>query len=351
LSIDAGFGGNMKRTGIRRFAEVNKEWWLVLSLFVIAAVLDSVATRNQVMLCLYVLPTMFSAYFFGRRHAMHTAFASIFLVVLGWTLKSLLFHGNTTELLAHNWYDLIVWGTVLVALAYSMGTLFRELREMYEGMLLILGHLVSRDTETQRRARRLAWLASAIGREAGLSMERIVDIQSAALLQEIGTMEISREVLAKAARLTRTETDALPDASSKTARAQRDGRHSLERVIPILLGANNETDYYAATKSEASLESRVVAIANEYNNLTSDADNRSALSPHIARSIILRAAGTRYSFDVVNAFVAAFNTGSLDWTGKDLPQQNDAAYERYEQKFGKPGAKEESSIRRTLTLA
>ena len=341
----------MKRSGLRRFAEVNKEWWLVLSMFVIAAILDSMATRNQMMLCLYVLPTMFSAYFFGRRHAMHTAFASIFLVVLGWTLQSLLFHGNTTELLQHNWYDLIVWGTVLVALAYSMGTLFRELREMYEGMLLILGHLVSRDTGAQQRSRRLAWLATMIGREAGISMDRLVDMQSAALLQEIGTMEISGEVLAKAGRLTAAERDVIPDGTSKKVRAQREGLHSLERVIPIMLGANNEADYYAASKGGASLESRVLAIANEYNNLISDAENRSALSPHVARSIILRAAGTRYSFDVVNAFVAAFDSGSLNWVRQDLPQANDSAYERYESKFGKPGAEEDNNIRRTLTLA
>jgi len=339
----------MKRSGIRRFAEVNKEWWLVLSLFVIAAVLDSMATRNQMMLCLYVLPTMFSAYFFGRRHAMHTAFASIFLVVLSWTLKSLLFHGNTTDLLEHNWYDLIVWGTVLVALAYSMGTLFRELREMYEGMLLILGHLISRSTDTQQRARQLAWLATAIGREAGLSMDRLVDLQSAALLQEIGTMEISRDVLAKAARLTASDRGVLPETATKAAK-RADGLHSLERVIPIMLAANNEVDYYAASKAGASLESRVIAIANEYNNLISNAENRSALSPHVARSIILRAAGTRYSFDVVNAFVAAFDSGSLNWGGRELPAKNDSAQDNYERKFGKPGA-EEDGIRRMLTLA
>lgn len=340
----------MKRTGLRRFAEVNKEWWLVLSLFIIAAILDTVATRNQIMLCLYVLPTMFSAYFFGRRHAMHTAFASIFLVVLGWTLQSVLFHGNTTELLQHNWYDLIVWGTVLVALAYSMGTLFRELREMYEGMLLILGHMVSRDTDAQQRARRLAWMATAIGREAGLSMDRLTEMQSAALLQEIGTMEISRDVLAKAARLTNAERNAIPESATKAQRAQRDGLKSLQRVIPIMLSANNESDYYAASQADLALESRIIAIANEYNSLISAAENRSALSPHVARSIILRAAGTRYSFDVVNAFVAAFESGMLNWTGNNLPRANDDAYEHYERKFGKPGA-EEDNIRRTLTLA
>jgi response regulator RpfG family c-di-GMP phosphodiesterase len=222
---------------------------------------------------------------------------------------------------------------------------------MYEGMLLILGHLVSRGTDTQKRARQLAWLATAIGREAGLSMDRLVDIQSAALLQEIGTMEISREVLAKAGRLTASERDVLPEKASTAARTQREGLHSLERVIPIMLAANNDVDYYAASKSGATLESRVMAIANEYNNLISDAENRSALSPHVARSIILRAAGTRYSFDVVNAFVAAFDSGSLTWTGRDLPSANDSAHESYERKFGKPGAEEETSIRRSLTLA
>lgn len=65
----------------------------------------------------------------------------------------------------------------------------------------------------------------------------------------------------------------------------------------------------------------------------------------------MRAAGTRYSFDVVNAFVAAFDSGSLNWVRRDLPQANDTAYERYETKFGKPGAAEDNNIRRTLTMA
>ena len=33
-------------------------------------------------LCFYFLPTLYSAYHFGRRHATLTAFACIFLVIL-----------------------------------------------------------------------------------------------------------------------------------------------------------------------------------------------------------------------------------------------------------------------------
>ena len=54
-------------------------------------------------------------------------------------------------------------------------------------------------------------------------MERLVDIQSAALLQEIGTMEISREVLAKAGRLTTAERDVLPERASKAERRSAKG--------------------------------------------------------------------------------------------------------------------------------
>jgi len=46
-----------------RLAEVNKELWLVLSLFVITAILNFVVAPHRILLGLYALPTLFSAYF------------------------------------------------------------------------------------------------------------------------------------------------------------------------------------------------------------------------------------------------------------------------------------------------
>src|SRR5437870_1416596 len=58
---------------VRRFADVNRELWLLLSLFLLAALLNSMLDSHRMLLGLYTLPTLFSAYVYGRRHATLTA--------------------------------------------------------------------------------------------------------------------------------------------------------------------------------------------------------------------------------------------------------------------------------------
>src|SRR6266542_6480877 len=59
---------------------VNKELWVLLSLFAIALLLNQVIASQRMVLSLYVLPTIASSYFYGRRHGTLTAFASVLLV-------------------------------------------------------------------------------------------------------------------------------------------------------------------------------------------------------------------------------------------------------------------------------
>ena len=61
---------------------INPELWLLLFLVVIAAILNFLVASQRMALVFYFLPTLFSAYHFGRRHATLTAVASIVLVVL-----------------------------------------------------------------------------------------------------------------------------------------------------------------------------------------------------------------------------------------------------------------------------
>src|SRR6202049_3856049 len=63
-------------------SRINQELWLVLSLFVIAGLFNWLVASHRMILGLYTLPTIFSAYVYGRRHAVLTASASIFMVLI-----------------------------------------------------------------------------------------------------------------------------------------------------------------------------------------------------------------------------------------------------------------------------
>src|SRR5689334_15949212 len=67
---------------LQRLAEVNRELWLLLSIFAIAALVNWFLGNGHMILGLYALPTLFSAYYYGRRHAVLTALGSILLVVV-----------------------------------------------------------------------------------------------------------------------------------------------------------------------------------------------------------------------------------------------------------------------------
>ncbi|HEV2116263.1 MAG TPA: hypothetical protein VGR48_09585, partial [Terriglobales bacterium] len=130
----------------RRLEEVNRELWLVLSLFVLAGVSNLLLDGHHMVLGLYSLPTLFSAYIYGRRHATLTALASVCMVVLVTHFNPALFRASNISLGNYDkWFEITVWGGILLITAYTMGTLYekkeahvRELRRTYHGILIIL---------------------------------------------------------------------------------------------------------------------------------------------------------------------------------------------------------------------
>ena len=62
--------------------KITKELFLLLFMVLIAAMINSLVASQRMALVFYFLPTLYSAYNFGRRHATLTALFSVILVVL-----------------------------------------------------------------------------------------------------------------------------------------------------------------------------------------------------------------------------------------------------------------------------
>src|SRR5262249_9503352 len=160
----------------------------------------------RMVLSFYTLPTIGSAYLYGRRHATLTAFASVLLVVLMSMNPTLFREPSTAAVPFAKWLDLTAWGGGVVVTGDLMGTLYEhksrqlhELRETYHGVLMVLRHFISKDPYTEHHSHRVSLYAARIASHLGLSQERIEDVRAAALLHDIGKLEISRELLYKAA--------------------------------------------------------------------------------------------------------------------------------------------------------
>lgn len=308
---------------LRRLSEVNRELWLILSMLVIAALLNSLLTMHRVLLGLYVLPTLFSAYFYGRRHATLTALASVCLVFLVTYFNPALFGVQAGVTLAESrWFDIAIWGGTLLVIAYAMGTLYehkeahmRELRQTYHGVLLILRQFVSKDKYTQNHSYRVAVYAAKVAASLGFNADRIEDVRSAALLHDIGKLDISREILYKAAQLTREEFQEVQQHVEKGVQILEPVGGSLRRIIPIILAHHDKFDgsgYHPTQGENIPLEARIIAVADVYDALTSDRPYRKAISPYEAREVIRKGAGTEFDPRVVNAFLTTFSHGQME---------------------------------------
>lgn len=304
-------------------SEVNRELWLVLSLFVIAGLLNWLVASHRMILGFYTLPTLFSAYVYGRRHAVLTAIASILLVVVVSATNPSLFARSSLVLEEQDrWFDLSVWGGLLTITAYSMGTLYerkdshlRDLRKTYFGVLTILQQFISNDKYTHNHSYRVSIYASNIAAHMGFSEERIDDVRAAALLHDIGKLETSREILYKAASLTPEEMNEMRKHVQKGVSMLEPVGGSLRRILPIILAHHEKYDGsgYAAIKADdIPIEARVLAVADAYDSLTSDRPYRRAVTPFEARAIIVTTSGTTFDPRVVEAFVDAFNKGEMD---------------------------------------
>jgi len=297
----------------------NRELWLLLSLFAIALLSNFLVDAQPMVLAFYTLPTLFSAYRFGRRHAVMTALASILLVVLVVYFHPLVTHRRPLVIPHEKFFDVSLWGGTLAVIAYAMGTLYDrmqvqmcELRESYRGILLILQHIVANDKYSQNHSYRVSICATKIAERMDLSSERIEDIRAAALLHDVDKLGISREILFKSANFTAEEFHRFQHdmATGKAAPAPVGG--SLRRVIPILLAYSESAEGKIMPYKDLPLESRILAVADAYETLTS---GTGGMSPSEATGNIVERADAGFDPRVVEAFVAAFKHGRAQMAG------------------------------------
>ena len=313
----------LKRGFFGHLAEVNKELWLVFSLLAIAGVMNYLVTAQKMVLGFYTLPTLFSAYFYGRRHATLTAVASVFLVGLLAHYNPTLFSQTIGATFVDNkWFDLTAWAGILIVTAYAMGTLHEhhrarveELRSTYHGLLLILRQFISKDKYTENHSYRVSVYAGKIATYLGLSAQQVEDVRDASLLHDIGKLDISRDLLYKAARLTQEEYEGMKRHVDKGVDMLEPVGGPLQRIIPIILAHHDRYDgsgYHAVSGESIPMESRIVAVADVYDSLTSDRPYRKAMSAYDAKEIIVKGSGTEFDPKVVNAFLAAFRKGDME---------------------------------------
>jgi putative nucleotidyltransferase with HDIG domain len=313
----------MKDKWISRLAQINKELLLIFSIVASAALVNFFVEGQRLVLTFYNLPTLFAVYYLGRRRAVQAAVATILFVTWVNVMHPTLFnHGPVPSEDLLGWSDLAIWAGFLVIFAYATGTLhehseqrMRELRETYYGVLQILSQMISNDKFTQNHSYRVSIYATQIALELGLREDQVEDVRAAALLHDVGKLEISREVLYKAARLTDDEMKEIKTHVERGVEMLSPVGGSLRRILPIILAHHDKFDgsgYHPSKGEQIPVEAMVISVADVYDSLVSDRPYRKGLSPFEARDTIVKASGSDFDPRIVNAFEAAFRKQRLE---------------------------------------
>ena len=296
---------------------------IILSMLGIAWLLNYTVASQYLLLGFYSLPPVIAAYFFGRRHAVLTAFASILLVSLIYVINPSRFAGSDLAGLGgvDQWYHLVCWGCFLLITAYTMGSLYEkiqekiaELRHTYQGILFILRHFISQDEYAENHCFRVSIYAVKIATTLGLPEEQLEDIRSAALLHDLGNLQIKREILEKASTLIQNNTTEPTNAAEKqTENLQDCSRGPLKKILPMLIGQRQSylTHHQQQGDSEQTTGASILAVADRYDNLVHEEFYEKANPEQHARDAIISSAGKDFDPEVVKAFIAAFDKGEM----------------------------------------
>lgn len=290
--------------------KINPELLLLLFLLLIAAMLNFLVASQKMALVFYFLPTLFSAYYFGRRHATLTAVASVVLVVLLMDVNPSMFSRRVELPFDARWFDLTVWGGVLMVAGYATGTLYernqktlQEMEDGYDGMLVILQHFLASQKYSETHAYRIAMCATKIGEAVGMDAGSLEDIRLAALLFHMKELGITNEILCKAAQVSHEDLQAAQTRDKEQAKPDA-MNSSLRRAIPIFL-AERQFRQAGSKPEDASLEVQILALAEEYEGLTTG-QRGAKMSPAQAGQEVIKRAEKHYDSMVVDGFSKLF---------------------------------------------
>ena len=174
-----------------------------------------------------------------------------------------------------------------------------------QGMIDSMVRMVERhDPYTAGSSRRLAALAVALGREAGLDGERQHALRVAALLHDIGNIAVPTTILAKPAPLTETELAIMRTHVDEGCQllAEIDFSAPIADIIYQSHERYDGSGYPRGLKGEEILvEARILAIADTVEAMCSPRPYRPAAGMEAAIETINRGAGRLYDLHLVAA--------------------------------------------------
>lgn len=305
-------------TRLERAWHVNRGLLVLLGIVGITGIIHYFIVQQRAFLNFYYLPVVIGAYTMGLRRGVYSALLSCGIVFGMAFLDKDQFGSHDPEQWMR-WVDLVTWGSFLFLTAYIVGSLyeekehqFKELQDAYQGILEIIAKFIdSADHYTENHSRRVADYSVEMARAMGLSEPMVEDIRVGAYLHDIGKIDVSTEVLRKAAGLTPEEMEEMRKHVDSGVRIVRTMGGILRHVIPMIAFHHERWDgagYKGLKGQEIPVGARIIAVADTYDAIVTHRSYRAGRTPAQATRIIREESGRQFDPEVVRVFLELFGT-------------------------------------------
>lgn len=176
----------------------------------------------------------------------------------------------------------------------------------------------AKDPYTYGHSTRVAHVAGMIGKAIGLSRMELENLNSAALLHDIGKVGIPDSILSKPKKLTDEEWLLVKKHSAEGANIV--GYMKELRIITPFIRHHHEwfdgNGYPdGLSGDEIPIEARIISIADAYDTMTTDRTYRKAMSPDLALTELQRYGGTQFDLQLVEVFCEKMRESVQNSTG------------------------------------
>ena len=300
------------QNNLAKHFKIDKELVIVFLLVAIAGTVFFFVTNQSSFLHFFYLPVLISAYFYGKRHATFSAVFSIILIALIAYYYPSTFTVNIDGLF-YKWLDIATWAGFLVITAYCMGLLYekkesanREIKKTYQGIVEMMSMIIdSADKAGQSHSYRVSVISGMIARDMGLSELWVENIRIAALLHDLGKLDVGTEVLNKLSKLSGGEYENMQIRTTRGPDTLEPMCGKILDILPSILYHNEKFDgsgNLAMAGDDIPLGARIIAVADAYDSLVYDSTYRKSLTPPEAKQEIIKHTMTHFDPRVIKAF-------------------------------------------------
>lgn len=221
----------------------------------------------------------------------------------------------TGEVFTTNDEKLLMSISQISSIAVHNSILFQEVTGLFWNTVKSLTSAIdAKDKYTMGHSKRVADITMVISREMRINDESMDDIKLAALLHDIGKIGISEKILFKRGALTGAEWEEVKKHPYHSSNILKEIKQ-FHRVAEWVMHEHERYDGLGYPKNLSGnaipLPSRIIAVADAFDAMTSDRSYRAGMSDEEAIALLKNGAGSQFDPKVVEAFLVAYSNGTV----------------------------------------